>query len=185
MFPFKITNLLNRSAAFSYDSLKTTSYLDDYIVRGNVFSIQMLYSFTASTPVKFYTNTSAAGAAGLAVFLLPIYLHPDAGTITTVMYEEPEGVSGGAAVSLVNRNLSSTTTSVGQVLGGVSTTSDGTLVGLSQIFGTSATPLSSGSGSGEQANALILDTSKDYLWVLESSDDCTCGIDVTFAQIEV
>lgn len=179
----KTTERLMERSSFSGDGLVVTSYLDDNIVKGNVFSITLAQSFTASTPIYFTSNYATPGNVN-AVFLLPILLTPSAGTALFKIYEDTE-YAGGTALIPIDRNRTTANSSEITVLSGATGSTAGTLL-FTYLFGTDSAggPFgASGGGAGSSSNAIILDKTKKYLYEIETSDDCTVGIVAEFAEL--
>lgn len=170
---------LNSQLSFSKDALLATNYLDDYIVRGNVFNITLVQAFTAGTPIYF--TSEYMGATDISLFLLPIKINPTEGYLILNIYEGSD-YTGGTPVESVNRNRLSSKTADVDVNVGATGTTEGTLI-QSIVYGVAGTNQSAGGGSDTAFESLILNTSTKYLFELTLSETATVGINAEFAEI--
>jgi len=167
--------------SFSDDGQIITTYLDDFIVRGKVFSIQKILSLTAATPLYIHFALSLSKPP---TYVLPIRVHPTDGTVRFDLYKNPTGVSGGTAVTALNRNFLSGYLSNVTSKYGVSVTGEGTKVPIENIYGTAATPLSSGSGSDSagSTNSIIVGNNDDFLIKLTPSETADVAVFIEFVE---
>lgn len=176
--------LLNSQLSSSKDAVLTTNYLDDYIVRGNVFSVSLAQAFTAGTAIYFTSEISAPDEL-TAAFLLPIQANPTEGFLILNIYEDTE-YTGGTPITPVNRNRNSSNTAKTTVLAGATGATEGTLI-YTGVFGSAASGGffggSSGGGTGNSANSIVVDMNKKYLYELTNSETATVGINAEFTEI--
>lgn len=168
--------------SYSGDAILATTYLDDNIVAGNVYSITISQSMTEETAIYFtseYTTPTINAA-----FLLPICIHPVSGYAVLNIYEDT-GYTGGDAITPTNRNRTSGNTAEVTVKLGAAGESKGTLI-LTCVFGTEGSGLpigGHGGGDGGSANSLIMNLGKRYLYELTNSETAVVGINAEFAEI--
>lgn len=170
---------LTNQASYSEDAVLTTNYLDDYIVRGNVFVIGIAQDFTADTPVYFTSEFNSPTIN--ASFLLPISVTPTSGYLTLTLYEDTD-YTGGTAVEPYNRNRTSSNTPEIEVNVNATGAIEGTAL-FTRVYGTAAKGTAPGGGSGISANAFIFDLNKRYLYELTCSESGLVGIEAEFAEI--
>lgn len=174
--------LLNNQVSYSKDALVTTSYRDDNIVRGNIFSYGIIVSAVSETPI-YYTFDKGDLTEFNALFLLPIVINPTNGYVQLNIYEDTL-YSGGTQIYATNRNRNSSITQKGIVRTAPTVTvTKGTLLSLSEISGVDSTNQNSGGGRAESADALVLDVAKRYLFEFIPSETGLISITSEFGEL--
>lgn len=165
--------------SFSDDGVLSTSYLDDNIVKGNVYTITLVPQINTTT--VYFTSEVSAGQELDFIFLLPLNFSVETGTLVVNIYEDTD-YTGGSLLNIVNRNRTSPNTSKLDVKQGATGATKGTLL-YSKLYGTSAFGGAVGGGSGVTSNSIILNTSKRYLYELTTSENSLVGIEAEFVEL--
>lgn len=172
---------LRSVSSFSGDALLTTTYLDDYIVRGNIFTIGISQDLTQDTPI-YFTSEILGVPSIKALLLLPILINPTEGYVELNIYEDTD-YTGGATIVPTNRNRGSSITNEVSINVGATGADKGTLLSLSNVFGVAGTNQSAGGGQSSTSNAIVLDLNKRYLYELTASETGLVGITAEFGEI--
>ena len=183
--PAGLVSIHPAQTSVSEDAILTTNYLDDYIVRGNVYNYSAALSATADTSL-FFTSELPANSIS-AAFLLPVSINPTTGFATLYIYEDT-GYTGGTLQTIRGRNRSLDTpdNARSQVRAGATGSEKGTLI-FTGVYGAAASGGffggSAGGGEGDSANSIILNVNKRYLYELVNSETATIGVNAEFAEI--
>ena len=177
---YLVDQLLANSASYSKSAIITTTYRDDYIIRGQSFANESTRVVSAGTE---YFVLDATLCDCTQVIKLPIAVAPSSGYIIVNLYEDTDYVGGTTVLTLSNRNrlstiVAKTTLKLVDTIG----TDKGTAL-FSTLFGTEATNQNSGGGSGSSANALLLNPSKKYLFEVIYSEACTVGYNMEIVEV--
>lgn len=161
-------NVLNTLSS-SKDAIITTSYEDDYAVRGYEWTLNGVTDLAAGVKLNFLLDMSLV-PEGNAVFAIPPTVKSSDSEVTLNIYEGTDYTGGVAPVpDIWNRNRISpqaknfvvTANAAGSVLG-LNLSQHGAFGAGGGFFGTSS------SDEGGSARPLILDRTKKYLLVLEN-----------------
>lgn len=173
--------------SFSGDAQKVTTYLDDAIIQGQVFTIRQKITFgSVGTPVYFGADVSPLESLGLISFVLPFVIDPTEGYIELQIYEDSD-FTGGVQIIGSNRNRLSSNTQKGLVyaLGAGDIADIGTPLSGPEIFGAAGTNQNAGGGAGASANSLILAYGKKYVFSLICSEaEAVAGAVAEFAEVQ-
>lgn len=137
----KLVRLSQWSA--SQDAILTTSYADDYTVRGYAFQIQRRIALTSEQTLYWVVDFSAV-AASKAVFSLPIALQSTAGLVYVDTYAATS-YTGGSVETIINPNAGSAIVPQAVVKSGITPT--GATLVREYAVGSKSTNQSSGGGA--------------------------------------
>jgi len=157
-------SLIKGFLSYSGDGIISTSYADDYIVRGNAWSISMVTTLSASGSVSFLLTPSTAHS----YFIPPIGLQAEDEKVLLKIYEDGN-YSGGTPVTLINRNRNSTATFSGTLTTSSSGASKGTKIIEHAAFASSEKHSTSVNAQAGGSGALILNSNKKYYVEIENS----------------
>lgn len=151
----------NSVRSFSKDGIVTTSYADDYILRGQGF--QIARRFTLGTGItKFILDTTGLADAEKIMFLLPVTHKVTDGPVYVTTYKV-NAYTGGTEVPSIDLNENVDETAVVVFKNGVS--SDGTPGDDKRdyIVGTESGFLQSGGGDERGDISLINKSDRPYI----------------------
>ena len=166
--------------SYDDDAVLTTNYLDDYIVQGKAFIVQEVFDVVADTPLYIYT--SYANTKG-EVFFIPPIVKSISGYVESEFFYNPTGVSGGTALSLVNKDFNSDKVTNISSISGVSLAGEGTPGNLRTLYGISAQ--GSFSGGGESAFAVtpfVINKNSTYLLKFVPSETSKIAVTAIFVE---
>ena len=168
----RLTEIQEGILSVSKDATVSTSYLDNEISKGKIFSAFFTEAFTG-VQTKNYTIDAPLGA-----FLLPLSAQCTAGTLSITLYEDSD-YADGVAVALQNRNRVSTNTATTELAKGASGTDKGDEI-ATIVVGTSGRGSFLGGGGGSLAPYILTD--KTYLIEVTSTETCTATIGIAIGE---
>ena len=175
------TNIWNTLSS-SRDGLLTTSYADDYIVRGNAFKVNDFFDVAGGASISFTLDPTAL-TSDQFVFILPITIQSSEERVEFRIYENTD-YTGGAVKQYYNANRNFPDSYDFVVHQGTSGTTEGTELQKHVVFASSQ-GINESSGQGGSSNALMLNT--DYVYLFEitnlGSGSTTVEYDTTIYQI--
>lgn len=175
-----VVKVVYKPLSNSGDALLTTGYRDNYINKGQSYANEAIRIQTGANTEFFVLDASLCDCD--KVYKLPISVAPSAGYVTVALYEATNYV-GVTALTFINRNRTiSTLPKTTLKLCSVAGTIKGTEL-FNTLFGTEATRQNAGGGSGASSNALILDTTKKYLFEVYNSEACTIGYNMEIVEV--
>ena len=177
----RTTEILALSRSFSGDGFITTSYRDDNIVRGKIFSYGLIVTGVAGTPI-YFTSEQGTLEDDSGLFLLPIVANPTTGYVQFNLYEDTE-YTGGTQILATNRNRVSSITQRDVVKSGATGTVKGALLSFSDIFGVDSTNQNAGGGRGVSSDSILLDPTKKYLYEFIPSESGLLSIVAEFGEL--
>lgn len=153
----------NSIRSFSKDGIVTTSYSDDYIVRGRGF--QIARRFTLSTGItKFALDPTGLTAENKQMFILPLSHKVTDGPVYIKTYKVDE-YTGGTVVPSIDLNETVEDTAVVVFKQGVSSTGEAGDDLRDYIIGTSGGFLAS--GGGEERGDISIVNKPDRPYIIE------------------
>jgi hypothetical protein len=168
----RLTEIAEGVLSFSKDATVNTSYLDNEITKGNIFSA--IFSETFATPdTTYYTLKCAEGT-----YLLPLSAQCSAGTLTVTLYEDSDYV-GGSEISLLNRNRTSANTATSVLKEGSSGTNKGNPIAVI-VVGLAGRGTFLGGGGGSLAPYIL--TADTYLIEVTASEACTANLGIAVGE---
>ncbi|MDC7221635.1 MAG: hypothetical protein PQJ59_17010 [Spirochaetales bacterium] len=171
----------------SGDGQVGTTYLDNNIILGTIFSLNTIHKFTAEAltleitaevPEEYQDCFSDSG-----VIVVPVDIHPTAGYVTLEIYEDAVYTSGtGTLISPDSRNRKKVDAKPcrAELRSDPTITTNGTKLSFDKIYGTESTNQSSGGGPGATSNPVVLDETKIYRLVITASEANSCGLGIEF-----
>ena len=172
-----------KSASFSNDAIRITTYEDDYTVRGNAFKRNNVVDLAGSTTINFLIDLSAVPLTD-GVFVLPVAIQSSEEEVQFRLYEDTD-YSGGTPVQLYNVNRLMAD-SYNLVVTSASTGTDkGTLIRTHAAFGSSTGAAAQNFGTGGGLEITILNPSKNYLIELENLGTGTTRLEYDATVFEI
>lgn len=174
-------SLIRGFLSYSKDGLVTTSYADDYIVRGYGFSLQRVISIgNGSTK---YLLVDPSNYTGDSVFGSALDFSTTAGAVY-VYISTNHDYSGGDELTTFNRNLTSNNTAATIITENPTGTNDGGEP-IQYIVGTASTNQNSGGATRVNRSIFILSPAYTYLVKIVNSagEDINFEIDFTWFEI--
>jgi hypothetical protein len=168
----RLTEIAEGVLSSSKDATVNTSYLDNEITKGNIFSA--IFSETFAAPgTTYYTLKCAAGT-----YLLPLSAQCSAGTLTVTLYED-SNYTGGSEISLLNRNRTSANTATSVLKEGSTGANKGTPIAV-VVVGVEGRGTFLGGGGGSLAPYIITDDT--YLIEVTASEACTANLGIAVGE---
>lgn len=163
----KSVQLIDRSAAFSFDAVRTTTYADDYISRGKGFQVVRTIEIDTETTVKFAADFSVVDSDKI-IFILPVVMASSDSPVHVKTY----GITtytGGTAYPPINLNLIPPVTVAQGVLKHSVTSSDTPGDSLREYeIGSAGNPVTTRGGTTEGASPLIAPSGS--IFILEAEN---------------
>ncbi len=172
------TELLQKSMSFDETGHVTTTYADDYTIRGNAFVFEKNFTIasggTLNILVDYSTYTPTAEQEGL-IFIYPPQFSTTAGAVMVNVYRGTN-YSGGTEFDAINPNTTASKTTSGTTFtSGATGSTKGTEV-LNYLVGASSTNQNSGGGSVSGLQYFIRpNTDKTLVEIVNNS-----GEEITF-----
>ena len=168
----RLTEIAEGVLSSSKDATVNTSYLDNEITKGNIFSA--IFSETFATPdTTYYTLKCAAGT-----YLLPLSAQCSAGTLTVTLYEDSD-YTGGSEISLLNRNRTSANTATSVLKEASPGTEKGDPIAV-VVVGVQGRGTFLGGGGGSLAPYII--TGDTYLIEVTASEACEANLGIAVGE---
>lgn len=171
---------LANSSSYSGDGIVTTSYDDDYIVRGNAFTSQLVLSLTSGMN---YVLFSGNGSASDTIFTIPPRFSADDGQVI-VSFRLGSDYSGGAELAYFNRNATSPNTPKAKLALGATGTDEGTIQSQ-YLIGTTGGFFTSGGGQTSGDKAFIIPANAIFLVEINNQSGGTINFGYTFTWYEL
>ena len=161
--------------SFSKNAIKATTYLDDYIIQGFVFSLSAVQTLNASATINFLLTPISTG---YSVIMPPFDIKSSATYVKILIYEDTNYTGGTAVTSLINRNRTSTNTFKSTLTTGATGASKGNLLITHAIFASDSPAGSAVSASAGSSIPLILSPAKKYLVEIANQEAVTTNIEI-------
>ena len=168
---------LSDCLSYSKNGIVSTSYRDDFIVKGKSFFRENV--ITAAVGTDYYVMDATACDCE-KVFKLPVKVNPAVGTVLLTVYEGTD-YTGVTTLPLLNRDRTSSATTKITLKDTGTGTDKGTEI-QKVLYGVDATRQSAGGGTNISANALILDRTKKILLEVTYSDAGLVGYNWEFIE---
>lgn len=169
--------------SYSQDGIVTTSYSDDYIIRGKSFQIARIFNLSTGV-TKFVFDCSDVDDSK-RVFVLPLRFGADDGPMQIKTYQAT--YSGGSSIPPINLNTLSDTTSQVSILNDV-TSSDSPGDDLREyLIGSSGGIFTAGRGGQiDGEGSVILDNTAVFLIDVDnqSGGDANFRLGIVWFEIE-
>ena len=169
------------SSSFNGDAVKTTSYNDDYRVRGNCFFADFFFTL-GNTATKFFMFNPVGITNDKKCFVLPIKVSTTDSPLKINVYEDTD-YTAGTVTSLKNANRNSLITAQSILSEASAGATKGTLL-AGFIVGVAGIPAALSGGTASNSNPIILDTSKKYLVEIINTD-VESDVSVSFTEFEI
>jgi hypothetical protein len=168
----RLTEIAEGVLSSSKDATVNTSYLDNEITKGNIFSAIFSETFSGAG-TTYYTLKATAGT-----YLLPLSAQCSDGTLTVTLYEDSD-YTGGSEISLLNRNRISANTATSVLKEGSTGQNKGTPIAV-VVVGVEGRGTFLGGGGGSLAPYII--TGDTYLIEVVASEACTANLGIAVGE---
>lgn len=175
MLQNKIAELLERSAAASFNGLRTTDYATDYIFRGKSFGIEnlVIIDFGDLTYDIVFDTTGMTRS----LVALPTAWYTSAGDVT-INLGSCDSYTGGTILPITNRNYAFSSSYPSEITFKYDVIPTGYSAGSTNLMvGSAATNQNSGGGGIKGTLPIVLETNIKYIFRVANN----AGVEVKFA----
>lgn len=173
---------LGQILSYSKDAILSTNYLDDYIVRGDVFGLSQILTIGAGVTLKLIVDFTAIEATRFP-FVVPLTF-VSSGPYFKIHTYNITNYTGGDILPLINSNELSAKTAQTVVKSGITSTDVAGNDKRSYIVGAGGNPASSRGGGGGAANILVINRTDKKCIEITNTGNASADIQVAFVVIE-
>lgn len=173
---------IGQSLSLSNDAILTTSYSDDYTVRGDAFNISTILTVASGVTVKCALDFSGV-TTDREIFLLPLTFASSAGYFKGTTYNITT-YTGGTSVPFINLNENSLNAALSVFKTGVASTDTAGNDKREYVIGGGANPASSRGGSGGSSNQIWVKRGVKKVIELKNTTNASADIQISIVLVE-